>query len=105
MTKVEINPGACGFSVIVTATAIADENKKVGIAIETDCEQVKELAKEIEYLTIQDILGFPFGEDIVYQAAKKVIRHAGCPVPSGIIKAAEAELGLAVKRDVLIHFI
>ena len=103
MTKVEINPGACGFSVVVTA--IEDGNKRVGIAIETDCEQVKELAKEIEYLTIQDILGFPFGEDIVYQAAKKVIRHAGCPVPCGIIKAAEAELGLAVKRDVLIHFI
>lgn len=103
MTKVKINPGACGFSVILTATA--DEFKKVGIAIETDCEDVRELAQEVEYLTIQDILGLPFGEDRVYQAAKKVIRHASCPVPCGIIKTVEAELGLAVKQDVLIHFI
>lgn len=103
MTKLEIRPGACGFSVMVTATA--DMDKRVNVDIETDCEQVKELAREIEFLTIQDILGFPFGEDRVYQAAKKVIRHASCPVPCGIIKAAEAELGLAVMHDVLIHFI
>lgn len=86
-------------------TAIADENKKVRIAIETECEEVKELAREIESVTIQDIFSFPFVEDKVYQAAKKVIRHASCPVPCGIIKAAEAELGLAVKQDVFIHFI
>lgn len=103
MTKLEIRPGACGFFVIVTATA--DVDKKVNVDIETDCDHVKELAGEIEFLTIQDILGCSFGEDRVYQVAKKAIRHTSCPVPCGIIKAAEAELGLAVKQDVLIHFI
>ncbi len=103
MTKVEINPGACGFLVTVTATKVG--LKKTNIVIQTDCEQVNEMASLITHLTVQDILGFPFNEDVVYQAAKKVIRHASCPVPCGIIKAAEAELGLAVKRDVLIHFI
>jgi hypothetical protein len=103
MTKVEMSPGPCGFSVIVTAKESG--NKKVMITIETDCGQVKELAHVIEYLTIQDIFGSPFSEDGVYQAAKKVIHHPGCPVPCGIIKAAEVELGLAVKQDVLIHFI
>ncbi len=57
MTKVEINPGACGFSVMVTA--ITELYNKVKIDIEPDWEQVKELAKEIDYLAIQDILGFP----------------------------------------------
>jgi hypothetical protein len=33
--------------------------EKVKIDIKTDWEQVKELAKEIDYLAIQDILGFP----------------------------------------------
>lgn len=103
MIKVEINPGACGFS--VTVTAIADVLKKVKIVIETDCKQVKELASEIESLGMEDIFGFPFAEDCVYQAAKKVIRHNSCPVPCGIIKTVEAELGLAVKQDVFIHFI
>jgi hypothetical protein len=103
MTKVEINPGACGFVVTVTVTKV--EPKKANIVIQTDCEQVNEMASIITHLTIQDILGFPFAEDKVYQAAKKAIRHASCPVPCGIIKTVEAELGLAVKEDVLIHFI
>lgn len=103
MTKLEINPGACGFFVTVIATKVGP--KGANITVQTDCEQVNEMAPKITYLTVQDILGFPFGEDIVYQAAKRVIRHTSCPVPCGIIKAAEAELGLAVKRDVLIHFI
>jgi hypothetical protein len=102
MTKVEINPGACGFLVTVTATKV--EPKKATLAIQTECEHVIEMASLIAHLTVNDILGFPFGEDVVCQAAKKVIRHASCPVPCGILKAAEAELGLAVKQDVLIHF-
>jgi tryptophanyl-tRNA synthetase len=102
MTKVEINPGACGFLVTILATKV--DPKKATVEIQTECEQVNEMAAMITHLTVQDILGFPFGEDIVYQAAKKVIRHAGCPVPCGIIKVTEAELGLAVKRDVIIHF-
>lgn len=103
MTKVEINPGACGFLVTILATKV--EPRKANVVIQTDCEQVNEMASMITHLTVQDILGFPFSEDIVYQAAKKVLRHASCPVPCGIIKAAEAELGLAVKQDVLVHFV
>ena len=102
MTKVEIHPGICGFLVTVTAEEIGP--KKVHLNIETDCKEVKELASQIETLSVEDTFSFPFGEDKVYQAAKRAIRHASCPVPCGIIKAAEAELGLAVKQDVLIHF-
>jgi hypothetical protein len=102
MTKVEIHPGACGFSVIVTATEAG--SKKIRLTIETDCEHVKELSGKIEFLAIKDLYGHPFGEDKVYQAAKGAIRHASCPVPCGIIKTAEVEFGLAVKKDVLIHF-
>ncbi len=103
MTKVEINPGACGFLVTVIASKMGPRG--ADIAIQTECEQVNEMASMITHLTVQDMLGFPFGEDIVYQAAKKVIRHASCPVPCGIIKATEAELGLAVKQNAFIHFI
>jgi hypothetical protein len=102
MTKVEIRPGACGFSVIVTATEASP--RKIRLTIETECEHVKEWSGGIEFLAIKDIYGHPFTEDAVYRAAKKAIRHASCPVPCGIIKTAEAELGLAVKKDVLIHF-
>jgi hypothetical protein len=103
MTKVEIHPGACGFSVIVTATEAGP--KKIRLTIETDCEHLKELSEHIEFLGSEDIYGYPFSEDTVYQAAKRTIRHASCPVPCGIIKTVEAEFGLAVKKDVLIHFV
>ncbi len=103
MTKVEIRPGACGFSVIVTAVEVG--SKKIKLTIETDCEHIKELSGKLELLAIKDIYGHPFGEDKVCQTAKGLIRHASCPVPCGIIKTAEAELGLAVKKDVLIHFV
>ncbi len=103
MTKVEIHPGACGFTVVVTATDAG--MKEIKLTIETDCEHVKKLSEHIEFLSIKDICGRPFGEDPVYRAARKAIHHASCPVPCGIIKTAEAELGLAVKRDVLIHFV
>lgn len=103
MTKVEINPGACGFTATVIATKV--EPKKTNVLIQTECKEVNELASMIAHLTVEDIMSFPFGEDRVYQAAKKAIRHASCPVPCGIIKTVEAEFGLAVKRDVSIHFV
>lgn len=103
MTKLEIRPGACWL--VVAVTAKVDANKKVKILVKAECEEVKKFVQEIECLSVEDILGYPFAEDKVYQAAKKTIRHASCPVPCGIIKAAEAELGLAVKQDVLIHFL
>ena len=102
MTKVEIQSRACGFSVIVIATEAGP--KKIRLTIETDCEHVKELSSKLEFLTIKDIYGQPYGEDTVYQAAKGAIRHASCPVPCGIIKTAEVEFGLAVKKDVPIHY-
>ena len=64
MTKVEIQSRACGFSVIVIATEAGP--KKIRLTIETDCEHVKELSSKLEFLTIKDIYGPPFGEDKVY---------------------------------------
>lgn len=103
MTRLEIHSGACGYSVIVVAVGRVD--KKIKIAIETDCEQVKGIAVHFENLTIDDIFRFPFGENRVYQAARKMALHASCPVPCGIIKATECELGLAVKGDAHLCFI
>jgi hypothetical protein len=40
----------------------------------------------------------------IYEKAGKCNLHPGCPVPCGVIKAAEVELGLALVRDVKIVF-
>ena len=39
-----------------------------------------------------------------YQAALQNIEHITCPVPVAILKAIEAELGLALPKDVAIRF-
>ena len=41
----------------------------------------------------------------VYRSAAKHIKHAACPVMSGILKAIEVEAGLALPCDVRIEFI
>lgn len=58
MTKIEVNPGACGFSVRVTA--VEDGYRKVMITIETDCQQIKELyLKKLNALLFRTSSTFP----------------------------------------------
>jgi hypothetical protein len=41
----------------------------------------------------------------VYQSAARRLKHAACPVPSGILKALEVEAGLNVTKDATIVFV
>lgn len=102
MTKVRINSGICGF--ITTVTAVREGKKKVRITIESDCEMVQKLAEEITELDMMSaftgLLANP-----VHRAAGKHIKHVACPVPAGILKAMEVELGLCIPRNADIIFI
>lgn len=102
MTKVAINPGACGFS--VTVTAEKRENKKVHLLIETECEMVKKMAEEIETLDMMSVFT-RLHDNPVYRSAAKHLKHVTCPVPGGILKTMEAESGFAVPKDVSIVFV
>jgi hypothetical protein len=102
MTKVLINSGICGFT--ATVTAEKEGKKKVRITIESDCEMVQKLAGELTALDMMSAFTAHLNNP-VYRAAGKHIRHVACPVPAGILKALEAELGLAIPRDASIIFI
>jgi hypothetical protein len=102
MTKVVINPGACGFSVLVTAER--EKDKKIRISIETACEMVKKMAEEIEALDMMSVFT-RLHDNPVYRSAAKHLKHITCPVPGGILKAMEAESGFAVPKDVSIVFV
>jgi hypothetical protein len=53
---------------------------------------------------MMDILRGPINQNPIYVEAGKCKLHNSCPVPCGIAKAAEAELGLALKKNVKIEF-
>jgi len=52
-----------------------------------------------------DVMKNPIHQNPVYMKAGQCKLHASCPVPCGVIKAAEAELGLALEKDVKMKFV
>jgi len=101
MTKLVVVAGACGFSAVIRAQKRPD--RTIGIAVETGCEMVQKMAREIASLGRRDALtGIP--NNPVYLAAGRHLKHAACPVPSAVLKALEVEAGLNVKKDATIVF-
>jgi hypothetical protein len=101
MTVVTVNPGVCGF--ITTIEVIKQEKRKVSIRIDSGCEHIAGLSNSLKELDMRDVLK-PRVECEVHKQASLHQLHSACPVPEGIIKAIEAEFGLALPRDASIHF-
>jgi hypothetical protein len=101
VTRVVINPGVCGFKAIVEVTK--ESKRKVSINIKSDCQQIAGLSDSIKELDIWEVLKPDSDSEIRRQALVHHL-HTACPVPTGILKAIEAEAGLALPRDVTIHF-
>jgi hypothetical protein len=101
MTKVQINAGVCGFTVDVRVER--DKDRNFHISLDTECEMVKKMAEEISFLEFRA----PFSAILhnpVYRSASKNLKHAACPVPSGILKAIEVEAGACLPRPITITF-
>jgi hypothetical protein len=101
MTRVIVNPGVCGFTTTIEVNRA--EKRRVSISISSDCEHIAALGDTIKEMDMRDIMK-PRGDSEVHKQAASNQLHMACPVPEGIIKAVEAELGLALPRDATIHF-
>src|SRR5512143_349379 len=102
MTEVLVNSGACGFSVTIRTEKVA--GGKIAVSLDTDCEMVKEMLKDISVLDrFTPLMGFTGNP--VYRSASIRLKHAACAVPSGILKALEVEAGLNVAKDASIIFV
>lgn len=99
---VEVNGGACGFTTRITASP--QGRGKLKLSVESECENVSAMADELGELDMRQVLA-GFGKGPVAEAAAANLAHGGCPVPSGLIKAAEVALGLNVASDADIHFV
>ena len=64
---------------------------------------VQSIQEELTDLDLRDIFA-PMLENPVYQAASKILSHASCPVPSGILKTLEVEAEMALPKDVHMIF-
>jgi hypothetical protein len=101
MTTVIVNAGICGFSTRIEIARLS--TRTVSAALTSDCEMVRQAAQQIRELDWQDALR-KREDSLICKAAFQCIKHAGCPVPLGIIKAIEVEVGMALPRDAVIHF-
>lgn len=103
MTKVLVKPGICGFNAIIE---VISSGSAVKLKIESDCDDIQKLAQTLTVVSTQDLMNITsFTENPVYKNAAEYIRHFSCPIPCAIMKAIEAELGFALKENVIIEFI
>ena len=103
MTKILINPGACGMPVTVEVKK-KDKKNTFSLTITSECEMVEKLGKELPELILMDAFK-RLPDNPVFKKGAACLKHVSCPVPAGILKALEVEGGLAVPKDVSIIFI
>lgn len=101
MTRVSINPGACGFTAKVTVEKSG--GKEYLLTIKSECPMVKKLGEALPVLNMLDIF-VRLQDNPVYKQGGQCLKHTACPVPSGILKALEVEAGLNVPKDACIVF-
>lgn len=98
-----IDPGICGYPVVVTAKT--DDARHVAFTIESDCDLLAELAARIARISPVDaIQSLSREENPILAEASGLLRSAGCceacVVPVGVVKAMYIVTNLALARDV-----
>ncbi|TAN41395.1 MAG: hypothetical protein EPN22_15450 [Nitrospirae bacterium] len=101
MTRVRINPGACGLPAVVEIEK--KDAKTYVLRVTSECPMVEKLGAEVSELTMMDAFK-RFQDNPVYSKGAACLKHVACPVPSGILKALEVEAGLNVPKDASIVF-
>ena len=102
MTRLLINPGACGMQVQVDVEQ--KDKKTFSLTVTSECSMVQKLGQQVSELTSMDAFK-QLVENPVYIKGAACLKHAACPVPCGILKALEVEAGLNVPRDVTMSFV
>jgi len=105
MTRVNINPGVCGFQTQVRAES--EDHQEVKVRVMSGCKAVQEMMAALgdTFDAYELCLAKPGTGPLYEYAAEHFPAHAGCPVLAGITKCAEAECRLALKRDAAITFV
>jgi len=101
LTRINIDPGICGYPTVVEIKTVG--KRQYSVIIKTECEKLTLLSDQIETLNLADV--FKQAKDSrLYSAVADCLLHPACPMPVAIIKALEVEAGIALARDVVIRF-
>jgi hypothetical protein len=102
MTCITVNPGACGFECRIEAEKTG--RFRVVVRLESRCKQIGKLAGEVTELDFLQIMRGTFSQNPIVQAAGRCGLHQSCPIPCAITKAVEAELEMAVRKDITLTY-
>lgn len=104
MTRVEIDPGVCGFVTIVTAES--EDQQEVRVTVKSGCESIRKMMEELgsEFDAFEVCLVRPGEGPLFEYASEHFPVHAACPILSGITKCMEVECRLALPKAASITF-
>lgn len=106
-SQVEILAGACGFRTKVCA--ISEDGQHVVLEIETDCQNIAKLARQLQAHGPLDAFAEldPRQVSPILAGAASALDDccAGCIVPSGISKCLQVAAGLQLPTDAAIRFL
>ena len=112
MTKVEIDPGICGFVTTVEATAIENDEdipvKEVHVKVKSGCASIQRMMGDLgDTFDAYKLLWVAPGQGLFYDyaASHEFDPDVGCPIICGIIKCIEVECDIALVKDSYIRFI
>jgi hypothetical protein len=99
VTKVKIFPGVCQFTTVAQVEKIGKEMK---IEIFSGCPNLGLFKEALKTVPVFDTVNLSKFNAVL--KAGQTIPHACCAIPVGVIKACEAEMKMALKREVKIEF-
>jgi hypothetical protein len=100
VTKVCVDPGACGFVCLIEVSRT--EKYKAAVRLQSQCKQIAKLAEKISEVDFMSVMRGAFGQNEIFLSAARCKLHPSCPIPTASVKAVEAELGMAVKKNITI---
>lgn len=108
MIKVEISGGICGFNTLVHAKD--ETGYQASFRLTSDCPNWKRVDAILGGETLNMMTELFKDKKTgalnsrVLDVSLKTIPHVSCPVISGILKALEVSVGLALPKDATITF-
>ena len=98
---VTVDAGVCRFKTVIIATM--DDEMNITYKIKSECPKVRAVGKEFRSVGLFEAVSMPFTENAIYREFGDKLEHVACPVPCGMVKAAEVAGDLALKKDVVIN--
>ena len=100
MTRLKIDHGICGFETTISMTSNPDGT--VIASLDSTCPSIMSLPEDV--LTFDPVMEMTPSATL-HEVLIKHLPHRSCLLIPALIKAAEVEAGLALKKDAHISYI